>query len=70
MHTSMVDDHGLADVVLEIGYTFAWDYPFKLKYQNVGLLLLAGNGSSTFSIPAGGFCVRPKSCIKETSATV
>jgi len=27
-----VNDPKLADVVLEVGYTFAWDFPFQWKH--------------------------------------
>lgn len=57
MHISLVGDPSLADVVLEIGYTFAWDYPFSLKHQNTSIVLLAGKGSGPFSGPAGATSV-------------
>lgn len=53
LHVSLVDDPGLADVVLVVGYTFAWDYPFTLRHQNTTMVLLAGKGSGPFSGPAG-----------------
>lgn len=57
MHFSMIDDPGLADVILEVGYTFAWDFPFTLKHQNTGIILLAGKGVAPFSGPAGAASV-------------
>lgn len=57
MGIALVDDRTLADVVLEVGYTFAWDYPFSLKHQNTTLILLAGKGSGAFSGPAGATSV-------------
>ena len=53
----IVDDPKLADVVLDVGYTFAWDYPFELKHQNTTTVLLAGKGSGPFSGPAGAASV-------------
>ncbi|HSL20889.1 MAG TPA: hypothetical protein VK886_05095 [Vicinamibacterales bacterium] len=50
---TIVDDPGLADVVLHVGYTFAWDYPFSLTHQNTTVVLLSGKGSGPFSGPAG-----------------
>jgi hypothetical protein len=50
---TIVDDRALADVVLEVGYTFAWDYPFSLKHQNTSMVLKSGKGSGPFSGPAG-----------------
>lgn len=49
----VVDDPRLADVVLSVSYTFAWDYPFQLKHQNSSTVLLAGKGVGPFSGPAG-----------------
>jgi len=49
----IVDDSAVADVVLEVGYTFAWDYPFSLVHQNTSVVLLSGKGSGPFSGPAG-----------------
>ncbi len=57
MHIALVDDRYLADVVLEVGYTFAWDYPFSLKHQNTSIVLLAGKGSGAFSGPKGATSV-------------
>lgn len=57
LHISLVDDPSLADVVLEVGYTFAWDYPFSLRHQNTTLILVSGKGSGPFSGPAGATSV-------------
>ena len=54
---SIVDDRGVADTVLEVDYTFAWDYPFTLKHQNTSIVLLSGKGSGPFSGPAGAASV-------------
>jgi hypothetical protein len=54
---TIVDSRALADVVLDVGYTFAWDYPFTLKHQNTSVVLLAGKGTGPFSGPAGATSV-------------
>ena len=54
---SLVDDPAVADVVLTVNYTFAWDYPFALRHQNTSLVLLSGKGSGPFSGPAGAASV-------------
>ena len=46
MRIAVVDDPNLADVVLEVGYTFMWDYPFTLKHQNTSIVLVAGKGAA------------------------
>jgi S1-C subfamily serine protease len=46
MRIAVVDDASLADVVLEIAYTFMWDYPFTLKHQNTSIVLVAGKGGA------------------------
>jgi hypothetical protein len=53
LNITIVDDPRVADVVLEVTYTFAWDYPFELKHQNTTFVLLAGKGEGPFSGPAG-----------------
>ncbi len=53
----IVDDPAVADVVLAVGYTFAWDYPFSLRHQNTSMLLVAGTGSGPFSGPKGASSV-------------
>jgi len=57
LHITLVDDPSLADVVLVVGYTFAWDYPFTLRHQNTTMVLLAGKGEGPFSGPAGAASV-------------
>jgi S1-C subfamily serine protease len=57
MRIAMVDDPSLADVVLEVAYTFMWDYPFSLKHQNTSIVLVAGKGAGPFSGPAGATSV-------------
>lgn len=53
LNIHMVDDPRVADVLLKVGYTFAWDYPFQLKHQNTTVVLLAGKGLGPFSGPVG-----------------
>jgi hypothetical protein len=53
----VVDDHTVADVILEISYTFPFDYPFTLKYQNSSVVLLSGKGTGAFSGQAGATSV-------------
>jgi hypothetical protein len=53
LNIHMVDDPHLADVLLNVSYTFAWDYPFQLKHQNTTVVLLAGKGLGPFSGPVG-----------------
>ncbi len=50
---TIVEDRNLADTVLEVGYTFAWDYPFTLKHQNSSIVLLSGKGVGPMSGIAG-----------------
>jgi hypothetical protein len=50
---TVVEDPSVADVVLVVGYTFAWDYPFSLRHQNTSVSLLSGKGTGPFSAPAG-----------------
>jgi hypothetical protein len=49
----LVADQRVADVILEVSYTFAWDYPFTLKHQNSSIVLLSGKGTGPFSAPLG-----------------
>lgn len=49
----IVDEPAVADVVLEVGYTFAWDFPFSLVHQNTSVVLVSGKGTGPFSGPAG-----------------
>jgi hypothetical protein len=53
----VVDDYAVADVILEVSYTFAFDYPFTLHYQNSSVVLLSGKGTGAFSGPAGATSV-------------
>ena len=53
LNITIVDDPRVADVVFEVTYTFAWDYPFKLMHQNSTFVLLAGKGEGPLSGPAG-----------------
>lgn len=53
----IVDDPAVADVVLSVGYTFAWDYPFSLQHQNTSMVLVSGKGSGPFSGPKGASSV-------------
>ena len=57
LNITIVDDPRVADVVLVVGYTFAWDYPFELRHQNTTTVLLAGKGEGPFSGPAGAASV-------------
>jgi hypothetical protein len=56
----IVDDPSVADVVLKVSYTFAWDYPFELRHQNTTVVLLAGKGEGPFSGPLGAADVARK----------
>jgi hypothetical protein len=53
LHIEIVDDRSVADTVLIVTYTFAWDYPFELLHQNTTTVLLAGKGEGPFSGPLG-----------------
>jgi hypothetical protein len=53
LNIHMVDDPRVADVVLKVSYTFAWDYPFELRHQNTTMVLVAGKGEGPFSGPLG-----------------
>ena len=57
LNIRIVDDRKVADTVLEVGYTFAWDFPFELKHQNTTIVLLAGKGVGPFSGVAGAASV-------------
>jgi hypothetical protein len=54
---TIVDDPSVADVMLNVGYTFAWDYPFSLKHQNTSMVLVSGKGSGPLSGPKGASSV-------------
>jgi hypothetical protein len=49
----LVNDVRFADVILDVGYTFAWDYPFTLRHQNSSVVLVSGKGEGPFSAPLG-----------------
>lgn len=53
LNIRIVDDPRVADAVLSVTYTFAWDYPFELRHQNTTTVLLAGMGEGPFSGPLG-----------------
>src|SRR5579864_2422043 len=53
LNVRMVDDPRVADVVLKVSYTFAWDYPFELTHRNTTIVLLSGKGEGSFSGPLG-----------------
>jgi len=57
LNITVVDDRAVADVILEVGYTFAWDYPFSLKHQNTSVVLVSGKGTGPFSGPRGATSV-------------
>ena len=54
---TVVDDPGVADLVLEVGYTPLWDNPFAVKHQNTSMVLLSGIGEGPFSGPLGALSV-------------
>src|SRR5260370_13788858 len=53
LNIRIVDDPKVADVVLKVTYTFAWDYPFVLRHQNTSMVFLAGQCEGPFSGPLG-----------------
>ena len=53
----LVDDPKVADVVLDVGYLFAWDYPFELRHQNTSTALLAGKGEGPLAGQIGAASV-------------
>ena len=57
LNVQIVDDSAKADVVLEVTYAFAWEYPFELKHQASSIVLLAGKGIGPFSGPIGATSV-------------
>jgi hypothetical protein len=57
LNLRIVDDPKLADTVLVVGYTFAWDFPFELKHQNTSIVLMSGKGYGPFSGPLGAASV-------------
>ena len=54
---TIVDDRAVADVVLDVSYTFAWDFPFAVRHQNTSMVLVSGKGYGPFSGPAGAMSV-------------
>ena len=57
LNIHIVDDRKVADTVLVVTYTFAWDYPFELRHQNTTMVLLGGKGEGPFSGPLGAWDV-------------
>jgi hypothetical protein len=53
LNIHIVEDARVADTVLTVGYTFAWDYPFALRHQNTTMVLVSGKGVGPFSGPLG-----------------
>ena len=53
----IVDDAVVADAVLEVGHTFAWDFPYALKHQNTSMVLVSGTGYGPFSAPLAAVSV-------------
>jgi hypothetical protein len=53
LHIRIVDDLRVADTVLKVSYTFAWEYPFELTHRNTTIVLLSGKGEGPFSGPLG-----------------
>ena len=53
LNVRMVDDPRVADVILKVSYTFAWDFPFELAHRNTTIVLLSGKGEGPFSGPLG-----------------
>jgi len=53
LNIRIVDDRSVADVVLKVSYTFAWDFPFELTHQNTTIVLVSGKGEGPFSGPLG-----------------
>ena len=57
LNIRIVEDRKVADMRPEVGYTFAWDFPFDLKHQNTTIVLLSGKGVGPFSGVAGAASV-------------
>jgi hypothetical protein len=53
LNITLVDDPAVADVVLDVDYTFAWEFPFTLAHQNTSVVLASGKGVGPLSGPAG-----------------
>lgn len=50
LKVTIVDDPAVADVVLDVHYTFAWDYPFSLTDQKTSVVLFSGKASVQFPV--------------------
>jgi TIR domain-containing protein/carboxypeptidase family protein len=57
LEITIVDDPNVADVILEVGYTFPWDYPFSLTHRDTSIVLVSGKGVGRLSGPAGAASV-------------
>jgi len=57
LNVSIVEDSAVADAVLEVDYTFAWDFPLSLRHQNTSVVLVSGKGTGPFSGPRGATSV-------------
>lgn len=53
LNIHIVEDARVADTVLTVSYTFAWDFPFALRHQNTTMILVSGKGEGPFSGPLG-----------------
>jgi hypothetical protein len=53
----IVDDAVVADAILRVSHTFAWDFPFTLTHQNTSMVLVSGTGVGPFSGPLGAISV-------------
>jgi hypothetical protein len=60
LNIHIVEDARVADTVLTVGYTFAWDYPFALRHQNTTMVLVSVKGERPFSGPLGAADVAPQ----------
>lgn len=57
LNVTLVDNPVVADVLLDVGYTFPWDYPFALRHQNTSMVLGSGKGVGPLSGPRGAASV-------------
>ena len=48
LNIRIVDDPRVADAVLRVSYTFAWDYPFELTHRNTTMVLLSAKAKAHF----------------------
>ena len=53
LQITIVEDQNVADVILEVGYTFAWDYPFSLTHRPTSIVLVSGKGVGRLWGPEG-----------------